>query len=390
MLWYIVTIVVRLDSWAPLDRAAEESVGLPFTRGPIFLAIHVSIIQWHKNYLFTFIVYCLIKVLNLCLMKARFIVLNNKTKVATLSVASNTFLTIAKIGIGFTSGSVSIISEGIHSGIDLVAAFIALFAVRESAKPADSRHTYGHGKIENVSGTVEAALIFVAAIMIIYEAIQKMSKIMDGTEASVGDLRLGLVIMGTSALLNFFVSSRLMRVAKQTDSVALEADALHLRTDVYTSAGVFIGLILIKVTGLAILDPIIAMGVALMIIKASFDLTKEAFAPLVDVSLPDVEREIISEVLLQHADQFLEFHKLRTRKAGAERHVDLHLVVAKYTPVVDVHELCDTIEYEIKEQLLRTHVLIHAEPCSARDDDCPVEDGLISSCQECALKSINK
>ena len=313
--------------------------------------------------------------------------MEEKTKVASLSVASNTFLTLAKVAIGLASGSVSILSEGIHSGIDLLAAFIALFAVRESGKPADKRHAYGHGKIENVSGTIEAALIFVAALMIIAEAIQKVQEIIGGEGGHVGDLRLGMLIMGVSAIVNLIVSTKLMRVAKQTDSVALEADALHLRTDVYTSVGVFIGLLLIKITGWAILDPIIAFGVALMIIKASFELTKKAFSPLVDVSLPDEEREIITEVLLLHAEKFVEFHKLRTRKAGAERHVDLHLVVAKYTSVVDVHELCDLIEQEINLRLHGTHVLIHAEPCSTRDVKCPVEAGLAPSCQSCQAKT---
>lgn len=312
--------------------------------------------------------------------------MNEKTQVAALSVASNSFLTVAKVVIGLISGSVSILSEGIHSGIDLVAAFIALFAVRESGKPADSRHAYGHGKIENVSGTIEAALIFVAAMMIIVEAIQKIHKIMDGVEGHVGNLGLGVAIMGSSAIINLIVSTRLMRVAKRTDSIALEADALHLRTDVYTSVGVFMGLILILMTGWTIVDPIIALGVALMIIKASFDLIKQAFAPLVDVSLPDEEREIIAEVLLLHADKFVEFHKLRTRKAGAERHIDLHLVVAKYTPVVDAHELCDIIEAEISEKLYGTHVLIHAEPCCSREVECPIEEGSATSCQRCQLK----
>ena len=310
-----------------------------------------------------------------------------KTKVASLSVASNTFLTLAKLAIGLASGSVSILSEGIHSGIDLLAAFIALFAVRESGKPADSQHAFGHGKIENVSGTIEAVLIFVAALMIIAEAIQKVQEIIGGEGGHVGDLRLGMLIMGVSAIVNLIVSTKLMRVAKRTDSVALEADALHLRTDVYTSVGVLIGLLLIKITGWAILDPIIAFGVALMIIKASFELTKKAFSPLVDVSLPDEEREIITEVLLLHAEKFVEFHKLRTRKAGAERHVDLHLVVAKYTSVVDVHELCDLIEQEINLRLHGTHVLIHAEPCSTRDVKCPVEAGLAPSCQSCQVKT---
>ncbi|MHB8076197.1 cation diffusion facilitator family transporter [Desulfosporosinus fructosivorans] len=314
--------------------------------------------------------------------------MEERTQAAWLSVSSNIFLTLSKVVIGLISGSVSILSEGIHSGIDLLAAFIALFAVKESGKPADSRHAYGHGKIENVSGTIEAALIFVAALMIIVEAIQKLQEIIGGEGGHVGDLGIGLLVMGVSAIMNLIVSTKLMRVAKRTDSVALEADAMHLRTDVYTSVGVFIGLLLIKITGWTILDPIIALGVALMIIRASFELTKKAFSPLVDVSLPEEECEIIAVVLMDHADEFLEFHKLRTRKAGAERHVDLHLVVAKYTSVLDVHELCDLIEKEINLELQGTHVLIHAEPCSPRDSECPVEEGLAPSCQRCQITEV--
>ncbi|AFQ42967.1 cation diffusion facilitator family transporter [Desulfosporosinus meridiei] len=314
--------------------------------------------------------------------------MNEKTKVATLSVVSNITLTLSKVIIGFLSGSVSILSEGIHSGIDLIAAIIALFAVKESGKPADSCHAYGHGKIENVSGTIEAALIFVAALMIIVEAIQKIREILSGSGGHVSDLGLGLglLIMAVSAVMNFIVSTCLMRVAIKTDSVALEADALHLRTDVYTSLGVLLGLLIIKFTGWIIIDPIIALGVAFMIIRAAIDLSKKAFAPLVDVSLPDEERRIIAEVLQLYEKEFVEFHKLRTRKAGAERHVDLHLVVAKFTPVVDVHELCDRIEQEINEKLSITYVLIHAEPCSTREEECPVENGVTSTCQRCGYR----
>lgn len=219
--------------------------------------------------------------------------------------------------------------------------------------------------------------------MIIVEAVQKASDILAGSDTAVENLEIGLLIMGSSALINFYVSSKLMKVAKQTDSIALEADSLHLRTDVYTSLGVFCGLLLIKITGWLILDPIVAIGVALLIIKASFALTREAFAPLVDVSLPEQELEIINEVLKLHEDEFVEFHKLRTRRAGSERHVDLHLVVAKYTPVVEVHDLCDRIEAEINQKLQGTHILIHVEPCNSLGAECPVEDGGNLRCESC-------
>lgn len=304
--------------------------------------------------------------------------MEEKTKAAAISVLSNSVLTTGKIVIGVISGSVSIISEGIHSGIDLIAAIIALFAVRESGKPADARHTYGHGKIENVSGTVEAMLIFVAALLIIKEAV---SKLMSGGGA-VENLGWGLVIMGFSAVTNLLVSANLMKVAKKTESVALEADALHLRTDVITSAGVFVGLLIIKITGWAIVDPLIAIFVACLIFKAAYDLTKEAFMPLVDVSLEPQEYQIILGVLDEHKSQFVEFHKLRTRRAGADRHIDLHLVVPKYESIYDIHGLCDQIEQEIKEKIPGTQILIHAEPCGENPGTCQVCDESHAVCQK--------
>jgi len=305
-----------------------------------------------------------------------------------LSVVSNTFLTASKVVIGLISGSVSILSEGIHSGIDLLAACIAFFSVRESDKPADSRHEYGHGKIENISGTIEALLIFVAVILIVIESVKKLMIAVSGDSVEVGSLALdlGLVVMGCSALINIFVSSRLIKVAKKTDSVALEADALHLRTDVYTSAGVFVGLLVIRFTGWHIIDPIIALGVAVMITKAAYDLVKKAFFPLIDVSLPDVEKEIINGILARHSQEFVEFHALRTRKAGAARYVDLHLVVPKHASVGEVHELCDLIEEEISLQLKGAQVLIHTEPCNVDNMECPFAQGQTQTCRRCTGK----
>ncbi len=304
--------------------------------------------------------------------------LEEKVRIAALSVASNTLMTTGKIFAGISSGSVSIISEGIHSGIDLLAAIIALVAVHESGKPADEKHEYGHGKIENVSGTVEAVLIFIAAIWIIVEAIRKIKE-----GVKVENLELGIIVMGISVIVNIVVSTMLLRVAKKTDSVALEADGLHLRTDVYTSGGVFLGLLLMKLTGWTMFDPLVAIAVALLICKAAFNLTKEAFMPLVDVSLPANEREIIINIINSHSRNIVEFHKLRTRRAGAERHIDLHLVVPKNTSVVVVHELCNQIEKEIHQQLRMAQVLIHTEPCTDRNLPCDKFKEFEHDCGQC-------
>lgn len=292
-----------------------------------------------------------------------------KRGAARLSVLSNTILVIAKFVVGIMSGSVSILSEAVHSGIDLVAALIAWFAVRESGKPADDEHHFGHGKIENVAGTIEAVLIFGAALYIIWEAVQKLIK---GT-IEIENLGFGAVVMGIAALTNFLVSRHLLNVAIKTDSVALEADAMHLRTDVYTSVGVLGGLVVIKLTGITILDPIIAIVVACLILKAAYDLTKSAFFHILDIKLPDDEEAIIHDVMKENTLHFLEYHKLRTRKSGHIRHVDMHLVVPKLMTVEKAHSLSHQISADIEKRLDHSHVLVHIEPCKGECVGCVVE-----------------
>lgn len=298
---------------------------------------------------------------------------SHKIKAARVSIISNTALIVMKLTVGILMMSVSVISEAIHSGIDLIAAIIAYFSVREASKPADEDHNYGHGKIENVSGTIEASLIFVAAIIIIIEAVKKLQ----GHDTTIEAIGAGAIVMGVSALTNFFVSRYLLKVAKKTDSIALEADAMHLRTDVFTSAGVFIGLIVIKITGITVLDPLIAIGVAGLIIKAAYDLTKNAFFNILDVKLPDEEEKIIFDVLNEYDKNYVEFHKLRTRKAGAERHIDLHLVVPKGCTVETGHGLSHEITAKIAEKLPNCHILVHIEPCANACEECK------SNCLDC-------
>ena len=292
-----------------------------------------------------------------------------KSRAATLSIASNTILIVLKLIVGIMMQSVSVISEAVHSGIDLVAAIIAWFSVRESGKPADDEHRFGHGKIENVAGTIEAVLIFGAAFYIIWEAAHKLRA---GT-AEIESLGFGAAVMVVSAIANYLVSRHLLNVAVKTDSVALEADALHLRTDVYTSAGVLGGLVAIKFTGIVMLDPIIAIVVALMIIKAAWDLTKTAFFHILDVKLPDDEEALIHDVLERYRGRFIEYHKLRTRKSGHVRHIDMHLVVPKQLTVEAGHTLAHEITADIEKCLSHSLTLVHIEPCPGGCEVCTFE-----------------
>ena len=279
--------------------------------------------------------------------------MSSKTAAASISIISNTSLVIMKFIAGFMSGSVSVISEAIHSMMDLLAALIAFFAVRISDNPADEEHPYGHGKFENVSGVIEALLIFIAAVWIIYKAIHKLL-----IGAPIENASIGIIVMTISAIANFFVSRHLYKVAKSTDSIALEADALHLKTDIYTSAGVAIGLVLIWITGIRIIDPIVAILVALLILRESYELLNRAYKPLLDTAISTKELSVIEKCI--HASKYTN-HDLKSRQSGRQRFIEFHLVMPGDVPLKDAHQKCDEIEDLIKSKISNISILIHVE-----------------------------
>lgn len=283
-----------------------------------------------------------------------------KAKVARLSVASNAVLVAAKLGVGVYTGSISIIAEAIHSAVDLLAAMIAFFAVRMSDQPPDEAHAYGHGKYENISGTLEAFLIMVAAVVIGTESIKKF------LHPAVLNPGPGVLVMLVSAVANWLVSARLFKVAKETDSIALEADGHHLRLDVFTSAAIFLGLFVIYATrgfwpGAEIIDPILGLLVAVWVGWIGLQLSGRALGPLLDTQLPMQEVERITMII--HSDcRVLGFHKLRTRKSGAQRHVDVHLIVKGDMSLTEAHDLAEEVEDKIRAEFDHVSVLTHVEP----------------------------
>jgi cation diffusion facilitator family transporter len=290
-----------------------------------------------------------------------------KKAVALLSVLSNAVLVGLKLVVGFLIGSVSVLSEAIHSGVDLVASAIAYFAVRTSGKPADEDHPYGHGKVENISGTVEAVLIFLAAGWIIYEAVDKLRH-----PRPLSTPTLGVMVMCVSSVVNMIVSRMLFRVGRKTGSAALIADAWHLRTDVYTSAGVMAGLggiligsWVIPGVNLQWLDPLAAISVALLIIKAAYELTIESGRDLMDTKLPVEEESLIQRHVAEFAPTVKGFHRMRTRKAGHLRFVDFHVQVEGSMTVDRAHEISHAIAHAIQEHYPDTVVNIHVEPWRA-------------------------
>jgi cation diffusion facilitator family transporter len=289
-----------------------------------------------------------------------------KLNVAGLSVISNSLLVVMKLIVGLIIGSTSIMSEAIHSGVDLLAALIAFFSVRTSSIPADTDHPFGHGKVENISGTVEALLIFVAAGWIIYEAARKLLNPLPLENAGWG-----VGVMAVSVITNIWVSGLLFKVGRETDSIALQADAWHLRTDVYTSAGVMASLAVIwgahffftdpKVHWI---DPAAAIAVALMIISAAYRLTLQSARDLVDSRLPENEETWIGTLIAGYQPTIRGFHQLRTRKSGNFRFVDFHIKVGPAMSVDDSHRITDELTNSIRSRFPKTSVTIHTEPCN--------------------------
>jgi len=292
-----------------------------------------------------------------------------KARAAWISVISNSALVVSKLVIGLLIGSVSVVSEAIHSGVDLVAAGIALFAVKSANKPADKEHPYGHGKIENLSGSIEAVLILAAAAWIVYQAVHKLV-----VRSPLEMAGLGVAVMAVSAIANYFVSRMLFRVGRETDSIALQADGWHLRTDVWTSAGVMAGLAVIMLSrwlfpvwDLWWLDPVAAIVVALLIVRAAFQLTRQSLRDVMDESLPEEEQRWIADHVRAVPGVF-GFHGLRTRKAGAQRFVEFHLLVDRALSVEASHKLSHDAGDAIERQFGEASVTIHVEPC---DGSCP-------------------
>jgi cation diffusion facilitator family transporter len=305
---------------------------------------------------------------------------NQKVKVAALSVTSNSIIVILKAVVGILIGSVSVISEAIHSGMDLIAAIIALIAVRISGRSPDEEHEFGHGKVESISAAAEALLIFIAAIWIIYEAVMKIF-----SPHPLEHIGWGVLVMFISSAANIVVSQMLFKIGRKTESAALIADAWHLRTDVYTSAGVMCGLGLILLGGLVLpevnlnwLDPAVAIIVAILILRAAYRLTVHAIKELIDTSTPVEEKNWIRDYITNNYPEIRSFHRLRTRRVGATRFIDFHMVVNADMTVQRSHEIGDKIVADCKEQFPSAHIITHIEPCDGSCTTACVSGCLLS------------
>jgi len=279
-----------------------------------------------------------------------------KKRVALISVFAAIFITGFKLIIGLMTGSLGILSEALHSALDMVAAIITFFSVKVSDKPADKDHNYGHGKVENLSALIETILLLVTCVWIIYEAVHRLTSGETKIEVSVWSY----IVVISSIIIDYTRSKALYKVAKKHNSQALEADALHFSTDIWSSSVVLFGLIAYQFLGWYAADSIAALFVAVIVLYVSYQLGRKAIDVLLDKS-PQNTTQIVRDIL-KTFPEVLKYHSLKARTAGADTFIKFNVHFNPDLSLREVHEVCDKIEVEIQSQIARSEVYIHAEP----------------------------
>jgi cation diffusion facilitator family transporter len=262
-----------------------------------------------------------------------------------------------KVAAYFLTGSVGLLSDALESGVNLVAAIMALSVLTIAARPPDEEHAYGHDKAEYFSGGVEGTLILVAAVTIAYSAVRRLL-----VPEPLEQLGVGLAVSGLASLLNLSTAVTLRRAGRQHRSMTLEAHSRHLLTDVWTSAGVIIGVGAVLLTGWQFLDALVAVLVAAQIVYSGVRLVSNAVNGLMDRALPPAEIEQIEAILAQHSGRGVQYHALRTRQSGAQRFVSAHVQVPGQWSVEQGHSLIEEIERDVRRSISPISILIHLEP----------------------------
>lgn len=275
-----------------------------------------------------------------------------------VSVVSNSLLIVLKLTAGLITGSIAILTEAVHSAIDLIASVVALYSIRKADEPADEDHPYGHEKAENVAAGAEAMLILLGATIVVIEAVRRLF-----TGSEVNAVGLGIALIAVSIVVNLVVSTFLYRRARTFDSPALEGDAAHLHADALTSIAVLVGLVLVEVTGISAFDSIAALVVAGAIVGTGVKLAMRSGRVLMDEAPPEEELDRIEEAIAAaRPPEMAGYHKLRARKAGSRRHIDLHVQFRSGTSLEEAHELAHSLRDAIAAEFDNADVLIHVEP----------------------------
>jgi cation diffusion facilitator family transporter len=290
---------------------------------------------------------------------------SSKKSATNLLLAVVIGLIILKGIVSWITGSLSILAQAADSFLDLLSGIITFAAVRAAEKQADYEHPYGHGKLEDFAGLAQGVLIGVAAAGIIYSSILR---IINGAEMKMS--LAGISVMVISVITSIFLSRHLRKVAKNTNSAAIEASASNINADIYSALAVLAGLIVLQFTGLAIIDPIIAIGMSIYILKIGYDTVRKPFSKLIDAKVPEEQERFIRDTIMKYKNEVVEYHQLRTRQAGDIYYIDLHVVMHKNIPLARCHDICSKIEEDIQKGMPGSSIVIHAEPCDGKCVEC--------------------
>jgi len=296
-----------------------------------------------------------------------------KIRAARLSIATATSLAILKLSAGIATGSLAVLSSALDSLLDILMSGVNYLAIRQAGQPADHRHPFGHGKFETAATLIQSLLIAVTGSAVIFEA---------GRRLWTGSYRLerleeGMIVLLISVSASVAISRYLRKVARKTDSSALQADALHFSMDVYTNLALVVGLILLNLLHAPWLDPVLSILVGLYILAEAIKLVRHGIRDMLDEELPQALRHEVEELIRTHEGDLLDFHNLRTRRAGSQKIMDFHLTVCRNMTVEEAHDIADELEKRIEREILGSDVTIHIEPC--RDVDCPGRDACPAS-----------
>lgn len=282
---------------------------------------------------------------------------NKKFQTALLSISVSLVLIIIKVIFGFLTNSISILASAVDSFLDVMASSVNFYSIRKSEKPADHDHKFGHGKAEGLAGLFQTFIIGSSAVYLIYLSVLRL---LDGENLiSVG---WGIAVIALSMVVSFFLTRYIKRVAEETGSLILSADSLHYKFDSYTNGGILAGLLIIKITGLNIIDPIISIFIAALIIWSTKDILIESIDILMDKELPPDTVRKIEDVIMGFNPDVKSYHKLKTRNAGSVKFVEFHVVMDHKLTFIESHEIAEEIVRAIKERIGNSEVTVHVDP----------------------------
>jgi len=276
-------------------------------------------------------------------------------------------LIVLKLAASWLTGSLSVLAQAADSLLDLLSGIVTLMAIGVANKQADDEHPYGHGKVDDIAGVIQGIFIAVAGGLIIYSSIQR---IISGTTVKIAEA--GIAVMLVSIAASIILSRHLWKVARASNSAAIEASAHNISADVYSALAVLTGLVIVRLTGLNIVDSIIAIAVAVYILKIGYDTIRKPFLKLIDTRVSSAKEAAIKKCIASHSHEIVGFHRLRTRQSGDQYYIDLHIVMRKEISLEHSHQICDLIEAEIRNRLPNSSITIHAEPCNNECQQCAV------------------